>query len=220
MFIGNTAMVFTSTNPPSGYYVYAYIRADDLTPYYIGKGKDRRAYEKHYNTSTPKNKNNIIILEHNLTEIGALAIERRMIAWYGRKDIGTGILHNKTDGGDGISGLSPSKETRIKMSIAQKGRIFSKKHCDNLSIATKGKIKSPEHRAKLSKVKKNNPNNKEICEKIGNANKGKKRSEETKQKISSSLKGRTLSSETRIKMGNARKGKSRGPYRKNKLNIL
>ena len=100
------------------YYVYAYLRADS-TPYYIGKGKNKRAYAKH-TVPIPKDKFKIVFLETCLSDIGACAIERRMIKWYGRKDLSSGILLNRTDGGEGGSGISD--EVRRKRSSALKGK--------------------------------------------------------------------------------------------------
>ena len=84
------------------YYTYAYLR-EDGTPYYIGKGQKSRAYKRNRRDIKQGN-NRLLILKEFDSEFDAYKHEMYMISLYGRKDIGTGILHNRTDGGDGTSG--------------------------------------------------------------------------------------------------------------------
>ncbi len=176
------------------YYTYAYLR-EDRTPYYIGKGTGKRIYSKNKTIKPPKDKSRIIYLKQNLTEREAFKHEIYMIAVLGRKDNGTGILHNRTDGGEGCSGAIISNETRKKISEGNKNP-------------------SEETRRKFSEANKgeNNPNYgkthaEETRRKMSEAKKGKTLSEETKRKLSEVHKGKTHSEETRIKISDANKGK-------------
>jgi hypothetical protein len=127
---------------PREYYTYAYLR-EDKTPYYIGKGKKNRAYKKRKDEiKPPKDQSRIVFLKQNFTEEEAFKYEMYMIAVFGRKDLGTGILRNKTNGGDGCSGHIHNEEIRIKISNAKKGKLFSEEHRKKLSEAKKRRKKS------------------------------------------------------------------------------
>ena len=111
------------------FYTYAYLR-EDGTPYYIGKGKGKRAWENKHRKGapTPIDGDRIIILKKNLTNEEAIKHEIYMIAVLGRKDIGTGILWNFTDGGDGVVGRVASEETRKRLSEGVKRSVENGTH--------------------------------------------------------------------------------------------
>jgi len=184
---------------PREYYTYAYLR-EDRTPYYIGKGRGDRAFSSNRTINKPKDQSRIIFLKQNLTEEEAFRHEVYMIAVLGRKDLGTGILHNRTNGGEGSSGAIRSEETRRILSEKNKGKKQSEETIRKRSEANKGKKRSEETRRKLSEIKK-----------------GKKHSEEHRRKNSEARKGKnnhnygkSPSEETRRKLSEAKKGNNKG----------
>ena len=183
------------------YYTYAYLR-EDRTPYYIGKGKGNRAYKKKRGKiNPPKDKSRIIFLKQNLTEEQAFRHEIYMIAVFGRKDLGNGILHNRTDGGEGSSGWVPSEETRRKISEASKGNTYML-----------GKTLSEETKRKMSETRKGKTHSEETKRKQSEVKKGKTFSEEHRRNPSEAQKGKTPSQETKKKIGDAQKGEKNHFY--------
>ncbi len=111
--------------------LYAYIYLDPLTnvPFYVGKGSRDRS-SAHMAKSTSHNKavwSKIQKLKQNGlkpiiskikvdTHKAAFAIERFLIALFGKKCDSTGSLYNLTDGGDGPTNLIRSEEAKRKTS--------------------------------------------------------------------------------------------------------
>jgi hypothetical protein len=181
---------------PNRFYVYAYLRSQDsehgpkLSPYYVGKGQGGRCYGKTGRPAgRPRDKGYIVFVQEGLTEEEAFALETYCINLYGRIDIGTGILHNRTDGGEGRSGYVASEETRRKMS--RRGPSNALWGRTGEQSARWGKKHTQVTKEKLSEIKQKekNPNwgkthSPETRRKISEGQLGNRRGEDTKQKIS------------------------------------
>ena len=177
------------------YYIYSYLR-ENHSPYYIGKGKEGRAFTKGYKeVRPPQDKSKVKILKANLTEEEAFALEKLYILMFGRMDLGTGILRNKSDGGDGASGAVRSEETKEKIRQANLGKQRPQWVYDKIAASNRGKKVSAETRAKISAIHKGKICTEEHKRKVSEAKKGFKHTEEAKLKMSLSKKGKSLSSE-------------------------
>jgi hypothetical protein len=170
------------------FYTYMWLR-EDGTPYYVGKGSGDRAFRS---DSLPKDR---ILIQDFPSEADAFEAEKFLIAYYGRKDLKTGILINMSEGGNAPpsrEGSHPefSEEHRRKLAESNKRRKgkYSQETLRKLREAALGKVPSVETRRKMSE-----------------ASKGRRHSEADLIKMSLSQKGRVLSEDHRRKLSEAAK---------------
>lgn len=139
--------------------VYQHKRNDTNEIFYIGIGTtEHRAYSKHGRNTHWKNIVNKVGYSVEIITTcdiwsEACQIEQYLIKYYGRKDLNTGILVNKTDGGEGFYKGIHSNETKLKIANTKKGCISPNK---GIKMMDKQKVK-------ISISKRNNtPNYKRV----------------------------------------------------------
>jgi hypothetical protein len=153
---------------------YAYIHArPDGTPFYVGKGNRSRVYRlskrnpHHKNIVAKYGRQNILIGSLQCsTEALAFELEIGMIKCLRRMGA---ELTNRTNGGEGCTGLVVSPEARAQISASLTGR--------------KGTPWSDEQRAKFRAATVGRKRTPEQCARIGNAHRGKVVSDEARENL-------------------------------------
>lgn len=155
------------------FYVYVWYRKSDNTPFYVGKGMEKRYSclhnrNKYFHNTLKKHGGYSVKIKENLTEDEALDLEKELIKEY-RKVF---KLTNLVDGGlKGTTGLIHNEITRS---------IISKK--------SKEQWKDPIKRARLIEARRKSHSTPEVRRKISEGSKGKILTEEHKKKISEGIK--------------------------------
>ena len=140
------------------YYIYQHIRLDSDTPFYVGKGRKKRAYQKgktirnkYWNNIVNKYNYRVEIIVSDLTETEAFIKEMEFIKLY--KSLGF-CEANMTDGGEGSSGMVWSNDARRKISALHKRRVWSKETLEKrgqcISKARKGISMSEKQKKDIS----------------------------------------------------------------------
>lgn len=208
------------------FYVYVHRKLSTGEIFYVGKGKNKRAFDfsdrgSHWERTVKKHGVVVEIVESGLQEWYALELESNLISFYGRSDLGEGFLINKTDGLDGISGCVHSEESKQKMKDASKKRWSKQEEHDKFSkvlVGNKrnlGKRHSEETKEKCRQVNLGRKLSEEHVAKIIKKVKTYWGKPESKEKASERLKGNqhakglVFSEESKLKISLGNKGKVR-----------
>lgn len=174
------------------FYVYVHRKSTSGEVFYVGKGKDKRAWDtsdrgSHWDRTAKKHGYTVEIIASGLQEWYAMELEIDMIAYYGRMDLNLGKLINKTDGGDGMSGYIYSEETLSKMKKSSNERWSRQEERDKFSATLIGN--------KRHLGKKHSEETKQKCRDI---NLGKKMTDEQRKNMSLAAKNRSEEEKLRI----------------------
>ena len=201
------------------YYNYLWLR-EDGTPYYAGKGTGKRAYVPHNRRANvvlyPPPFTDRIIIYPAESEAYAFEVEKFLIWYYGRKDLGTGCLRNMSNGGEQPPRPTPKAREKIRItktgqkhsaeSIAKMmgcqnalGHVVSAEAREKISVAKTGNTyasgtRSAEFRAKMKILSAGNTNSLGYKHRI-----------ESKAKMRAAKLGRVLSPETKARMSASQK---------------
>jgi len=139
------------------YYVYGHYIPGSEVPFYIGKGRGKRARDisnrnKWWHNIKKKHGYEIKYLYESMSPELACEKEKELIKQYGRRDIGTGCLVNLTEGGDGTGGQLFTKEYRQKLSKGLKRYYESDENRKKVSELRKKTASSPEFREKCKQA--------------------------------------------------------------------
>lgn len=203
-------------------YVYFHRKADDGKIFYVGIGNQPNHGRAHFVHNRSTHWKRVVAKHGMVAEIfaddiswaEAKEIEIQQIALFGRLDKGSGILINKTDGGDGLLGMVFSGISLQLRSIKMRGRTMTDEHRRKLSLAKMGKKRGPhsqETKKKMSAASVGKPKPYEARQNMRVAQTGKKLSEETKKRIGEAGRGRVKSEETRRRLSVANLGKKGTP---------
>jgi hypothetical protein len=151
------------------FYVYVYRDPKNGEPFYVGKGHGDRykataGRSKWFKNKVAKMKREgtpplIEFLVKDCDEELALLCEVEAIDKYGRKDLGTGMLLNLTDGGDGVSGYKPSADDKRKQKEGLAKANARPEVREKRKTASLLALSTDEYKTKASKVQKKSQNN-------------------------------------------------------------